>query len=286
MNLKRIGFIGLGIMGKPMKAGFELHIYARRKEKVEDLISEGASFHTSINECVTDQDAVITIVGNPEDVEQVYFGSGNILDSAKRGAYLIDMTTSSPATAKRIYKEGIARGFHVMDAPVTGGDVGAKDGTLSILVGGDSEDFEECLPLFRGMGTSINYFGESGFGQQAKLANQIIIAGTISGICEAFTYAHRKGLNLRLLFDSVSKGAAGSSQLTNQGVKIIESDFSPGFLIKHFIKDMRIAKDEAETENLTLTILNETLKHYEKLMDSGCGELGTQALIKYYNGKL
>ena len=160
--MNKVGFIGVGIMGKSMvrnlmKAGFELHIYARTKSKVEDVISEGAQFHESIKDCVQDCDAVITIVGFPQDVEEVYFDQGNILDSAKKGAYLIDMTTTSPQIAEKIYEEGTKRGFHVMDAPVTGGDTGAKAGTLSILVGGEKEDYEACMSLFEAMGTNINY---------------------------------------------------------------------------------------------------------------------------------
>ena len=198
--MNKVGFIGVGIMGKSMvrnlmKAGFELHIYARTKSKVEDVISEGAQFHESIKDCVQDCDAVITIVGFPQDVEEVYFDEGNILDSAKEGAYLIDMTTTSPQIAEKIYAEGTKRGFHVMDAPVTGGDTGAKAGTLSILVGGEKEDYEACMPLFEAMGTNINYQGKAGCGQHCKLANQIMIAGTLSGVCEALTYAKEQGLD-------------------------------------------------------------------------------------------
>ena len=177
--MKRIGFIGVGIMGKSMvrnlmKAGYELNIFARTKAKVEDVIAEGAVFHDTIGECVKDCDAVITIVGFPKDVEEVYFDGGNILESAKEGAYLIDMTTTSPMIAEEIYQEGAKRGFHVLDAPVTGGDTGAKAGTLSILVGGDKADYEACVPLFEAMGTNLNYQGKAGCGQHAKLANQLI----------------------------------------------------------------------------------------------------------------
>ena len=216
--MNKIGFIGVGIMGKSMvrnlmKAGFELHIYARNKEKVKDVISEGANFHESIQDCVKDCEAVITIVGFPKDVEEVYFEEGNILDSAESGAYLIDMTTTSPMLAEKIYKEGTEKGYHVLDAPVTGGDTGAKAGTLSILVGGLKEDFEKCMPLFQAMGTNINYQGNAGCGQHAKLANQIMIAGTLSGVCEALTYAKAKGLDPQVFLDSVSTGAAGSKQI-------------------------------------------------------------------------
>ena len=285
--MKKIGFIGVGIMGKSMvrnlmKAGFELHIYARTKSKVEDVISEGAAFHESISECVKDCEAVITIVGFPKDVEEVYFDEGNILDSAREGTYLIDMTTTSPMLAQKIYEAGTKKGFHVLDAPVTGGDTGAKAGTLSILAGGRREDYEACRPLFEAMGTDINYQGEAGCGQHAKLANQIMIAGTLSGVCEAITYAKAKGLDLPTVLRSVSTGAAGSKQLDIFGPKILAEDYAPGFFMKHFIKDMKLALTEANMSELSLDVLSQVLANYEELEAEGYGDLGTQALMKYY----
>lgn len=285
--MKKIGFIGVGIMGKSMvrnlmKAGFELHIYARTKSKVEDVISEGAAFHESISECVKDCEAVITIVGFPKDVEEVYFDEGNILDSAREGTYLIDMTTTSPMLAQKIYEAGTKKGFHVLDAPVTGGDTGAKAGTLSILAGGRREDYEACRPLFEAMGTNINYQGEAGCGQHAKLANQIMIAGTLSGVCEAITYAKAKGLDLPTVLRSVSTGAAGSKQLDIFGPKILAEDYAPGFFMKHFIKDMKLALTEANMSELCLDVLSQVLANYEELEAEGYGDLGTQALMKYY----
>lgn len=285
--MKKIAFIGVGIMGKSMvrnlmKAGFELHIYARRKEKVEDVIGEGAFFHESIAECVKGCGAIITIVGFPADVEEVYFEDGNILDSADKGAYLIDMTTTSPMLAEKIYEEGSKRGFHVLDAPVTGGDSGAKAGTLSILAGGDRADYEACMPLFEAMGSNINYQGKAGCGQHAKLTNQIMIAGTLSGVCEALTYARAKGLDLDTVVRSVSTGAAGSRQLDLFAPKILSGDYEPGFFIKHFVKDMRLALTEANQSDLFLEVLSLVLSNYEQLEAEGYGDLGTQALIKYY----
>ena len=289
--MKKIGFIGVGIMGKSMvrnlmKAGFELHIYARTKSKVDDVISEGAIFHDTIADCVKDCEAIITIVGFPVDVEEVYFDKGNILDNAPSGAYLIDMTTTSPMLEQKIAAEGEKRGFHVLDAPVTGGDIGAKNGTLSILVGGEKEDYDTCMPLFKAMGTNINYQGGIGSGQHAKLANQIMIAGTLSGVCEALTYARSKGLNLQTLLDSVSTGAAGSKQLDTFGPKILECDYAPGFFMKHFIKDMKLALTEANMSNLNLDVLSQVLANYELLQAEGYGDLGTQALIKYYEKEM
>ena len=286
--MRKIGFIGVGIMGKSMvrnlmKAGYEVHIYARTKEKVEDVISEGAVFYDSIADCVKDRDAVITIVGFPQDVEEVYFDSGNILDSASPGTYLIDMTTTSPMLAEKICEEGTKRGFHVLDAPVTGGDTGAKEGTLSILVGGERQDYEACHPLFEAMGTNINYEGKAGNGQHCKLANQIMIAGTLSGVCEALTYAKEKGLDPDTFMKSVATGAAGSRQLDLYGPKIIAGDYAPGFFMKHFIKDMKLALIEANKSGIDLGVLSQVLANCEELEAEGCGELGTQALMKFYD---
>lgn len=285
--MKKIGFIGVGIMGKSMvrnlmRARFELHIYARTRKKVEDVISEGAFFHESIADCVKDCEAVITIVGFPKDVDEVYFSAGNILESAKPGAYLIDMTTTSPALAEKLYTEGMKMGFHVLDAPVTGGDTGAKAGTLSILAGGSRADYETCMPLFEAMGTNINYQGKAGCGQHAKLANQIMIAGALSGVCEALSYARAKDLDLQTVLNSVSTGAAGSKQLDIFAPKILEDDYAPGFFMKHFIKDMKLASAQAELSGLRLNMLKQVLSNYEQLESEGYGDLGTQALIKYY----
>lgn len=284
--MKNIGFVGVGIMGKSMvrnlmKAGYELHIYARTKSKVEDVISEGAVYHDTVGECASDVDVMISIVGYPKDVEEVYFGEKGILNSAKEGTYVIDMTTSSPKLAKKIYDAAKEKGLHAMDAPVTGGDTGAKNGTLSILVGGDKEDYEACHKVFEAMGTNINYEGGPGCGQHTKMANQIMIAGTLSGVCEAMRYAEAQGLDLHTLLDSVATGAAGSKQLDAFGKKIIDGDFAPGFFMKHFIKDMNLAVEEAESKGLDLKILKQVLENYRTL-EEAYGDLGTQTLIKFY----
>lgn len=285
--MKKVAWIGVGIMGKSMvrnlmKAGFELHIYARTRAKVEDVIGEGAVFHDTIGDSVKGCEAVITMVGFPKDVEEVYFTPGNILDSAEPGAYLIDMTTTSPALAEKLYAEGVKRGYRVVDAPVTGGDTGAKAGTLSILVGGEQEDFEACMPLFQAMGTNINHQGKAGCGQHAKMANQIMIAGTLSGVCEALTYAKAKGLDPHVLISSLATGAAGSKQLDAFGEKIVAGDYAPGFFLKHFVKDMGLALEEAQRSGITLDILAQVLENYKNLEGEGYGDLGTQALIKHY----
>lgn len=285
--MKRIGFIGVGIMGASMvrnlmKHGYEVSIYARRKEKVEDVLADGAIWCDSIADCVKDQDAVITIVGYPNDVEEVYFSEHGILAHAAPGTYVIDMTTSSPNLAEKLFVEAAKKGLHPLDAPVTGGDTGAKAGTLSILVGGEEADFEACKGIFEAMGKTIVYMGAAGRGQHAKMANQIAIAGTIAGVTEAFVYAKKAGLDVQTLLSAISQGAAGSYQLSNVAPRALDGDFDPGFFIKHFIKDMALASEEATGFDQPLPILNQVLSMYKELEKEGLGDLGTQSLIKYY----
>ena len=276
-------------MGKPIirnlvKLGFDVHVYARSIMKVYDIISNGARFHNTINDCVKDCEVIITMVGFPKDVEEVYFGSGKILESAQEGSYVIDMTTTSPAQAKIIYTEGVRRGLHVLDAPVSGGEKAAKDAKLSIMVGGDEDDYRACLPLFRAIAANINYMGEAGMGQHTKLANQIIIAGTLAGVCEGMTYARNHGLDMMKFLRAVSTGGAGSKQLDSAGPKILDRDFTAGFSIKHFVKDMLLAIDEAQKEHLNLDVLATVMNHCNNLAKNGFSENGTQTLIKYYGG--
>ena len=285
--MKRIGFIGVGIMGKSMvrnlmKAGFEVAIYTRTKAKVEDVISEGAIWRDTVKECVKDREAVISIVGYPRDVEEIYLGANGIVANAPAGAYLIDMTTSSPKLAAEIYEAARAAGLHALDAPVTGGDSGARAGTLTILAGGDREDFDACLPLFEAMGKNINYEGKAGNGQHTKMCNQIALAGALTGACEALAYAKAVGLDVQTMLDSISTGAAGSAQMSNVVPRILKEDYNPGFFIKHFIKDMKLADEEAAAVDLKLGTLEHILQMYLELEEKGMGNLGTQALIKYY----
>ena len=287
--MKKIAFIGVGRMGKPMvknlvRLGFDVNIYSRSIMKVYDVISNGAKYHSSVNDCVRECSTIITMLGIPKDVEEIYFAKGGVLDSAPPNSYVIDMTTTSPALAKMINDEGSRRGLHVLDAPVTGGVAAAKNARLSIMVGGIEEDYKACLPLFRAMGTNINYMGASGMGQHAKLANQIIIAGTIAGVCEGMIYAKSKGLDMSKFLRAVSTGGAGSKQLDTAAPKILDRDFTPGFSIKHFIKDMLLAIDEASKEQLNLDVLLTVMSHYQKLDKDGFTENGTQTLIKYYGG--
>lgn len=286
--MKTIGFIGVGVMGKSMvrnlmKNGFEVSIYARTKAKVTDILAEGALWCDSIAQCAQGKDAVITIVGYPKDVEEVYFGQGGILENASAGCVLIDMTTTSPQLSVKIEQAAKEKGLKALDAPVSGGDVGAKNGTLSIMVGGEKETYTQCLPIFQAMGTNIIYEGKAGAGQHTKMANQIALGGAIAGVCEALTYAKKVGLDLQTMLDSISKGAAGSWQMSNMAPRMLKGDFDPGFFVKHYIKDMNIALEEASHVNLTMPVLNEVHDMYQALNDQGMGDLGTQALIKYYD---
>lgn len=285
--MKKIGFIGVGIMGKSMvrnlrKAGYEVAIYTRTKAKAEDVIAEGAVWCDTAAECAKGRDAVITIVGYPKDVEEVYFGDNGIIANADPGTYVIDMTTTSPRLAVRIWEEAEKAGLHAVDAPVTGGDTGAKAGTLTILAGGKKEDFDACVPVFEAMGKNINYEGKAGNGQHTKMCNQIAIAGALAGACEAMVYAKNTGLDVDTMLKSISTGAAGSAQMNNVASKAAKDDYAPGFFLKHFIKDMGIADEEALAADTRLGVLEDVLGMAKKLESEGMGDLGTQALIKYY----
>lgn len=285
--MKKIGFIGVGIMGKSMvrnlrKAGYEVAIYTRTKAKAQDVIAEGAVWCDTAAECAKGRDVVITIVGYPKDVEEVYFGDNGIIANADPGTYVIDMTTTSPRLAVRIWEEAEKAGLHAVDAPVTGGDTGAKAGTLTILAGGKKEDFDACVPVFEAMGKNINYEGKAGNGQHTKMCNQIAIAGALAGACEAMVYAKNTGLDVDTMLKSISTGAAGSAQMNNVASKAAKDDYAPGFFLKHFIKDMGIADEEALAADTRLGVLEDVLGMAKKLESEDMGDLGTQALIKYY----
>lgn len=282
--METIGFIGVGVMGKSMvrllkKAGYDISIYTRTQAKVEDLINEGIPWCDSIKECIFDKDIIMTMVGYPQDVENIYFLENGILANAKKGAICIDFTTSSPALAQKIYTLAKTKHIKCLDAPVSGGDTGAKNGTLSIMVGGDKEDFERIYPILQTLGQTINHVGEAGLGQHTKMTNQIVIAGTIAGVTEAIHYAHKAGLDTKTMMKCISQGAAGSWQLEHNGQAMIDQNFDPGFYIKHFIKDMKIAQKEMSDAHTQLRVLDTVLKMYEELQEN---ETGTQALIHYY----
>jgi len=288
--MKTVGFIGIGVMGKSMarnlkQHGFDVAIHTRTKAKAQELIDEGFVWCDSVADCARDKDAVITIVGYPQDVEEVYFGENGIIEHAKQGAYLIDMTTTSPRLSERIYAAAVEKGLFALDAPVSGGDVGAKNGTLAIMVGGDAEAFAACQPLFRAMGSSIIHEGGPGCGQHVKMANQIAIAGAVTGVAEAVSYAKTMGVDPMRMIETISGGAASSWQLKNLGPKMANGNVDPGFFIKHFIKDMSLAKGEAEQKGLELAVLSTVREMYLRLEEEGCGELGTQAIIHHYENK-
>ena len=281
--MKKIAFIGVGVMGKFMvsnllKNGFEVSIYARNKAKVEDSIKEGAIFCETIKECVQNKDAIITIVGYPKDVEEVYLSQEGIINSASQNSYLIDMTTTTPTLSIKIHEEAKKKNLKALDAPVSGGDIGAKNATLSIMVGGEKEDFEACKKLFEAMGKTIVYTGNAGSGQHTKMANQIAIAGVMAGVSEAIAYGKKMGLDIPTMLASISNGAAQSFHLTNNAPKMYKREFEPGFYIKHMVKDLKIANQEMPN----LKVLKDVLEIYETLEKNGDGDLGTQAICKYY----
>lgn len=285
--MKTIGFIGLGVMGKSMarhllKAGYPLLAYTRTKEKAEDLLQEGAVWKETVADLARDADVVMTMVGDPHDVEQVYFGEGGILENARPGTYVIDMTTSTPTLAQSIYEAAKQKGIHALDAPVSGGDIGAREGTLTIMVGGDEDVFLACKPILERLGTNIVRQGGAGAGQHTKMCNQIAIATNMIGVCEAMAYAKRAGLDPFKVLESIAKGAAGSWSLSNLAPRMLSGDFAPGFYVKHFIKDMKIALEEAERMNLPLPGLALAKQLYEELAQAGEENSGTQALYKWY----
>jgi len=283
-----IGFIGTGVMGKSMvrnlmKQGYRLHVYSRTKAKAEELLSEGAVWQSTPAEVARHANVIITMVGFPRDVEEVYLGEDGIVAAARPGCYLVDMTTSSPILAKRIYAEASRKGQHALDAPVSGGDVGAKEARLSIMVGGERQAFDASLPIFEAMGRNIVYQGEAGAGQHTKMCNQIAIASNMMGVCEALAYAQSAGLDPMTVLGSIESGAAGSWSLSNLGTRIIAGNFEPGFYVKHFIKDMGIALESAEAMGLDTHGLRLAKSLYERLAASGGEDFGTQALYKIYN---
>ncbi len=287
LNKQTIGFIGTGVMGKSMatnlqKAGYPLHIYTRTKEKATDLINDGAIWMPTVAELAKASTIIITMVGYPEDVEEVYFGETGILENAKPESIVIDMTTSKPALAQSIFTKAQNNAIHALDAPVSGGDIGAKNGTLAIMVGGEEKAFQALLPIFQIMGENIIYQGPAGAGQHTKLCNQITIASNMIGVCEAIVYAKKAGLDPSRVLESITTGAAGSWSLANLGPRMIQENYAPGFYVKHFIKDMRIALESAKEMGLATPGLLLSLELYQQLAETGEGDSGTQALIKFF----
>jgi len=293
-SLMRIGFIGTGIMGGSMAghllaAGHELHVYNRTREKAESLLAAGGRWHDNPGSVAAASDVVITMLGFPSDVEQVYFGhqdaapdrrAAGLLDRARRGTLLIDMTTSSPALAERIAAAATARGLAAIDAPVSGGDVGARNASLVIMAGGDAAAFERARPLLARMGKSITLLGSAGAGQRCKLANQIAVAVGMVAWCEALAHARAGGLDPLAVQQVISGGAAGSWSLTNLAPRSLAGDFAPGFLVRHLVKDIRLARACAEESDIELPGLATAERLYEAVMAQGWGDEGTQSLYR------
>ncbi|WP_404323806.1 NAD(P)-dependent oxidoreductase [Cytobacillus firmus] len=282
-----IGFVGTGVMGKSMaghllKAGYPLVVYTRTKEKASELIEKGAEWAETPAAVAKKANVIITIVGYPADVEEVYLGENGIITNGRENTYVIDMTTSTPTLAKRIYEEARKIGIYAIDAPVSGGDIGARDAKLSIMAGGDRDAFLAVEPIFNLLGTNIVYQGNAGAGQHTKMCNQIAIASNMIGVCEAVVYAEKAGLDPKTVLQSIRSGAAGSWSLSNLAPRMIEGNFEPGFYIKHFIKDMNIALNEAEAMGMMTPGLSLAKKMYAELAENGEENSGTQALYKYW----
>ena len=283
-----IGWIGTGVMGRSMAghllaAGHRLHVYTRTKSRAEDLLARGATWHESPASLAPQCDVVVTIVGYPSDVEDIYLGEDGIVANGREGATFIDMTTSSPALARRIHAAAAERGIEALDAPVSGGDVGAREARLSIMVGGSQAAFDAMKPtVLDALGKHAKLQGGPGAGQHTKMCNQIAIAGGMMGVCEALAYAKEAGLDPNAVLASIETGAAGSWSLSNLGPRIVAGNFEPGFYVKHFIKDMKIALESAEEMGLALPGLALARSLYERLSDMGFGDKGTQALYRLY----
>jgi 3-hydroxyisobutyrate dehydrogenase len=280
---QKIAWIGTGVMGASMcghliTAGHDVVIYTRTPEKAAALLERGAQWVATPKDAAAQADVVFTMVGMPEDVREVYLGTNGILAGAKKGTIAVDMTSTSPSLAVEIDKAARALGVATIDAPVSGGDVGARNATLSIMVGGDADTVARVRPLFELMGKSIVHQGPAGAGQHAKLCNQIVISGTMIGVCESLLYGQRAGLNLDTMLQSISGGAASCWALTNLAPRVLQGNFEPGFFIDHFVKDMGIALEECRRMKLKLPGLTMVHAIYQRAQQLGYGRKGTQAL--------
>ncbi|MGL4336547.1 MAG: NAD(P)-dependent oxidoreductase [Turicibacter sp.] len=284
----KIGFIGIGVMGEAMathlvQAGHELFVYNRTKSKTDQLVAKGATWCDDVATVAKESMLIFTIIGVPADVEEVYLGDNGLVRQARKGSILVDMTTSTPDLAKRIFEAGLKQEVFCLDAPVTGGDVGAKNGTLTIMVGGDETIFNQIKPILDLMGKTIVYMGEAGNGQHTKMVNQIAIAGAALGMVEALAYSQGANLDATTVLEAITSGSAASWQLANMAPRIVREDFNPGFFIKHFIKDMNIASNEANQMDIELPGLELVLDLYKECAKRNLENLGTQALFKLYD---
>lgn len=280
----KIGWVGTGVMGRwmcqhVMDLGYTATIFTRTKSKADPLLKAGATWANSPAEVAESSDITFTIVGFPEDVRQVYLGENGILTTAKSGSIVVDMTTTEPSLAIEIHQAARAKGVSSIDAPVSGGDVGAREARLAIMIGGDQEAVDAIHPLFEAMGQNIVYQGEAGSGQHTKMCNQITISGTMIGVCEALLYGAKAGLDLEIMLSTISKGAAGCWSLDNLAPRVLKRNFDPGFFVEHFIKDMGIALDEAKRMGISLPGLSLVHQLYLATQAQGHGRLGTHALM-------
>lgn len=287
MSKEKVAFIGIGVMGKSMaghllEAGYPVSVYNRTKSKADDLVARGATWGDSPAAASVDADVVITIVGFPADVEETYFGSEGVFKTMQTGGLVIDMTTSSPVLAKRIASVASEKGIFALDAPVSGGDLGAKEARLSIMIGGDDASFERAKPLFEIMGKNIQLQGPAGSGQYTKMCNQIAIAAGMVAIAESLAYAKSAGLDSKKVLASIETGAAGSWSLSNLAPRALDGNYDPGFFVKHFIKDMGIAIESATEMGLTLPGLNLAKELYDRVAADGGADDGTHALFRFY----
>ena len=280
----RLGWIGTGVMGSSMCShliarGFQMTVTTRSRSKAQGLLDRGANWANSPRDVASRSDVIFAIVGFPKDVREVFLGNEGALAGSKAGNILVDMTTSEPSLAVEIYEAAKSRGVHAVDAPVSGGDIGAKEARLSIMIGGDRDVVEALHPCWETMGKTIIHQGPAGAGQHAKCVNQTLIAANMVGVCEALLYAYKAGLDLNTVLQSVAPGAAGSWSLSNLGPRIIANNFDPGFFVEHFIKDMGIILDEANRMNLSLPGLALSRQLYIALKAQGHGRDGTHALM-------
>lgn len=283
-NNTRIGWIGTGVMGAPMcghilSAGYPVYVHSRSPGKAQALIDGGAHWCASPAEVARDSDLVFTMVGTPDEVESVYFGVNGLLGGARAGTVLIDMSTTSPSLSVRIHAAAAEKAVATVDAPVSGGDIGARNATLTVMAGGDRDTVTSLQPLFDVIAGVVNYMGRAGNGQHAKMCNQLVVAGTMIGVCEALVYAARAGLDPEKLVEAIRPGAAGCWTLDNLAPRINRDDFEPGFMVEHFIKDLDIALSEAQHMGLKLPGLELALELYRQVRQMGHGRSGTQALI-------
>ncbi|QCT73907.1 NAD(P)-dependent oxidoreductase [Macrococcoides canis] len=280
----KIGFIGTGVMGKSMAThlGETLFIYNRTKEKALPLIEQGHIWCDTPAEVVAQSDIIFTMLGYPIDVEAIYLGPEGLISNGTQDQIFIDCTTSSPELAQKINQEASNKGIYVLDAPVSGGDIGARNGTLSVMVGGDEAILDRVKPLIDKFSSSVTYFGEAGSGQHTKMANQIAIATNMIGVAESLYYAHKAGLDVEKVLETISKGAAGSWSLSNLAPRILKEDYAPGFYTHHFLKDMSIALEETKKLGIELPGLELSYKLYSSLSDELKESTGTHAIYQYY----